>query len=87
MRGNEDCLQALENDWEAVKLQTGWQLEYCTKPIVNPSPTDPLPATPMATTQCETPANHQSLTVQVSNSNDIPDGDNADAPANTFLGN
>ena len=92
LRGNEDCLQALENDWEAVKFQTGWQLEYCTKPIVIPSPTDPLPATPMATTQCETPANHQSesLTFQVSNSSDVsdsPDGDNADAPANTFLGN
>ena len=88
MRGNEDILQALENDWEAVKLQTGWQLEYCTKTIVNPSPTDPLPTAPMATMQCETPANHRSLTVPVSNSNDVSDssdGDSADAPANSFF--
>jgi hypothetical protein len=43
LRGSEEILQTLENNWEAVKLQTGWQLEYCTKPIVNPSPTDPHP--------------------------------------------
>lgn len=33
LHGNEDSLQSLESTWETVKLQTGWQLEQCTKPI------------------------------------------------------
>jgi hypothetical protein len=97
LRGNEEILQGLERDWEKVKFQTGWQLEYCTKPIVNPSPTDPPPATPTATTQLlQTTANRENPTAPVSNSSDVPsppNGDNADAPgvntdtpANKFLG-
>ena len=31
LHGSEDCLQSLETAWETVKLQTGWQLEQCTK--------------------------------------------------------
>lgn len=33
MHGDEDSLQSLETAWETVKLQTGWQLEQCTKPV------------------------------------------------------
>ena len=33
LHGGEDILQSLEAVWETVKLQTGWQLEQCTKPI------------------------------------------------------
>jgi hypothetical protein len=33
LHGDEDSLKSLEASWETVKLQTGWQLEQCTKPI------------------------------------------------------
>ena len=38
----EVALQALESKWERVKLQTGWCLEKCTKPVncANESSTD-----------------------------------------------
>ena len=38
LHGGEDMLQSLEEAWETVKLQTGWQLEQCTKPINAESP-------------------------------------------------
>ena len=34
-------MQTLENSWEPVKLQTGWQIEQCTKPITPVSTTPP----------------------------------------------
>ena len=33
IKGDEEVMQSLENKWEPVKLQAGWQLEPCTKPI------------------------------------------------------
>ena len=33
LHGDENSLKSLETTWETVKLQTGWQLEQCTKPI------------------------------------------------------
>ena len=33
LKGDEEAMKSLENAWEPVKLQTGWQLEPCTKPI------------------------------------------------------
>ena len=36
LHGNEESLQSLEAGWETVKLQTGWQLEQCTKPSEPP---------------------------------------------------
>ena len=30
---SEEAMQALEAKWESVKLQTGWCLERCTKPV------------------------------------------------------
>ena len=38
-------MQALENEWEPVKLQTGWRLEPCTKPITTPSTSAASPQT------------------------------------------
>ena len=35
LHGGEEILQSLEIGWETVILQTGWQLEHCTKPILN----------------------------------------------------
>lgn len=32
LHGEEDLLKSLDFMWEKVKLQTGWQLEHCTKP-------------------------------------------------------
>ena len=37
LHGNEEILQSLEAGWENVKLQTGWQLEHCTKPVSEPT--------------------------------------------------
>ena len=36
-------MQALENAWEPVKLQTGWQLEPCSKPITTPTISSAIP--------------------------------------------
>ena len=33
IKGDEEVMRSLENKWEPVKLQAGWQLEPCTKPI------------------------------------------------------
>ena len=36
-------MQALENAWESVKLQTGWQLEPCSKPITTSTTSATIP--------------------------------------------
>ena len=57
VRGSEEVMQSLENAWEPVKLQTGWQLEQCTKPITPaPTSTNTLPATNPNPITEETPA-------------------------------
>ena len=36
-------MQALKNVWEPVKLQTGWQLEPCSKPITTSTTSATIP--------------------------------------------
>ena len=74
IKGAEEVMQSLESKWEPVKLQTGWQLEPCTKPVAasTTSATTPLtalqnaiPETPSASdpTQSATEPMHLTLTL------------------------
>ena len=33
MRGDENVLKKLEDDWECIQIQTNWKLEHCKAPI------------------------------------------------------
>ena len=44
LHGAETDLKSLEEAWESLKVQTGWQLETCTKPVVTPPTTNQLPS-------------------------------------------
>ena len=42
LHGKENDLKSLEDMWERIKLQTGWKLEVCTRPVKSqpPSPAE-----------------------------------------------
>ena len=44
LHGAETDLKSLEEAWESLKLQTGWQLETCTKPVLTPPTINQLPS-------------------------------------------
>ena len=47
LKGDEEALKSLGNVWKTVKLQTGWQLEPCTKPITPSTSSSNTPSSPM----------------------------------------
>jgi len=55
VRGSEEDLCNLENEWDRINIQTSWKLEVCYKLIENPPPQD------QASVNCELDtANHDS---------------------------
>ena len=59
VRGSEEDLCNLENEWDRIKIQTSWKLEVCYKLIENPPPQDQ----DQASANCESDtANHDSGT-------------------------
>ena len=37
IRGDEDILQKLDQEWDQVQMQIGWKLENCYRPVTVPS--------------------------------------------------
>ena len=37
IRGDEADLLVLDQEWEAVQIQTSWKLEHCHKPVTQES--------------------------------------------------
>ena len=79
LHGKENDLKSLEDMWERIKLQTGWKLEVCTRPVKGqpPSPAEnashadetapasvPTSANPTTTTCPHTPASTSKATPQ-----------------------
>ena len=57
VRGSEEDLCNLENEWDRINIQTSWKLEVCYKLVENPPPQDQ----DQASANCETDAaNHDS---------------------------
>ena len=57
MRGSEEDLCNLENEWDRINIQTSWKLEVCYKLVENPPPQDQ----DQASANCESDAaNHDS---------------------------
>ena len=76
LHGDENNLKSLETTWETVKLQTGWQLEQCTKPI----DTDVAVAQPPPTaTIAENSTNDQ----EVSNVTNSPTSTDSTTPSHS----
>ena len=55
IKGGEEVMQSLKNTWEPVKLQTGWQLEPCTKPITISTTGANVPSTALQIATPESP--------------------------------
>ena len=87
VHGAKQVLSILEQQWEAVKLQTPWNLEPCFAPLVSvpncltheSTTTDPVPSSSSSSPPPSEPSMLQPSTVPQADSDSIP---LADALAN-----
>ena len=79
LKGEENDLYALEDEWDSVTLQTKWRLEHCYKPMAVPNCNnlDPTPAKHMHDEHDELVQPSGSSTTEVSSPNKLK-GDNGE---------